>query len=357
MAIDYETIRQMPRTRPAPERREDTAILTGGREVAILPNGGLDLGARRGDDPLSGFDALNMTFSVLTYWARWPDIESAVIATLYAASTHWVDEEFKLVFDAIARMMFIAPPGSGKTRMMRVLRALMRDPTGIINAPITAPGLREALANHKVPIVDEAHRLFGGGLANSAIQSVMTGGYTDDSGSLNARGGENEQNIFGALVLGARPSIITRTGSGEGRDGPLSDLFERAFIIMPKKSYDTIPDFDEGFRTLTTVANRYLSLWGEQERPWPTDEDPHPKLWPVHSLPESLKGRNREISMALLAVADRAEEYPGDTRWAEAGRDAVERVLLGHGNNGAEMLASIRRQMEQMGVPIGSPLR
>lgn len=359
MSIDYETIKEMDRTRPAPEMRDDTAIVAG-KQVAIMPNGGLDLG-RRNDDTIDGARTLDLIASLLKWYGRWPNDESLIIATLFVAALHFVDdsEPGRLVFDAIARLMFIAPKGSGKTRMMRVLRALAHRPTGIIVPPTTAPGLKEALANGKVPFVDELQRIFGRGTANQAIQGLLTGGYTQDSGTLNARGGENAQNVFGAWVLGARPSIITATrGAGNtDEDGPLADLFERSFIITPKRSYDkSIPDLDGDFQNLTRVFNELLELWGAQERPVPTDEDDHPKLWPIHTMPESLTGRQREISMALCAVADRAVAHdpndPNPIRWSIWAREATEKMLVGHGNDGAEILADIERKMKAMGISL-----
>lgn len=376
MATTYEDIRQMPRTRPAPAVTDmpaptvrNSAVVQGGTEIAVMPGGGLDLGRRTDDDRIDGKLLLNLVASILEWWARWPDQESLIAATLFVAMTHFVDDDEKLVFDAAPRFMFIAPKGSGKTRMMRIMRAMTRNPTGILTPTTTAPGLKEALSNHKVPFLDEAQRVFGTtGTAQQAMQGLITGGYTQDTESLNARGGENSQNVFGAWVLGARPSILAangrNVGGGSDEDGPLSDLFERSFRCVPKKSRDAIPDFDSRYRALTSAANVALELWGAQERPVPTDEDAHPTLTYIHTIPESLTARDREISIALLAVADRALPLNPDDpmwadlddkdplKWAKLGRRAVEKMLLGHGTNGNEMIAEMRSQMEAAGITL-----
>jgi hypothetical protein len=284
--------------------------------------------------------------NVLNYWARFENPNYSTIVTLWIASTWLVDTEGRLLFDAHPRLFPIAYPGSGKTRLMKLVRAMARKPTGIVKAPVTAPGLRDALDATYTVLLDELDRQTGRGTAHMDVQSIISA-YEADTGSLNGIGGMNEHNLFGPMMLAAKPKILTATG------GFLDDLFERSFILtMVKytKQSDPIPDLDNKFDEIVKPLGRVLQLWGEAIRP---EEG---KFRPIHTMPPKLTSRMREISAPLLAVADRAVDPDVmratgmDVRWALKGRAAVQNVLLGHADNGAELIAELDERFKELGI-------
>jgi hypothetical protein len=285
---------------------------------------------------------LDIMHQTATHWSRWKTPEQADLATLWAASTWFRGLDGIMLYPAHPRLFFIAPPGSGKTRDMKVIGAMTKDPTGIVKAPVTAPGLRDALEAGKTIRLDEVDRQIGSGRGHMDVQSIISA-YERDTASLNGRqGGNNEQSLFGPMMLAAKPRILTTTG------GWVDDLFERSFIITPEKHTDQgdpIPDLDEFFEEITGKIQKAMGMWAEASRP------AEGLLRPIHSVPKALTGRMREIASPLLAVADRAvnpelvDSTGQDLRWAIRARTAAQNVLLGHGENGAEIIADLAERM------------
>lgn len=291
---------------------------------------------------------LDTVHAVFSHWARWKDPKWTDIFSLWTASTWFADANDRLLFTSHPRLFPIADKGSGKTRMMKITRAMSRNPTGIVKAPVTAPGVRDALVAGRTVFLDEIDRQTGKGMGHLDLQSLISA-YEADTASLNGQGGYNEQSIFGPMMLAAKPRILT------GTNGYIEDLFERSFVITPQQSREEIADLKDDFFYSTAQISRVLKIWGASSRPG-EGEEPH--LWPIHSVPKALDSRMREISQPLLAVADRAvdpalmDAEGGDMRWALRAREAVQEVLLGRGRNGAEILADVVARLEQIGAQL-----
>jgi hypothetical protein len=322
------------------------------RVVNIAP---VDMGERENAPLTDSAMLLDISHTVLTHYARFQTPAHADIATLWLASTWMADEQDRLLFAAHPRLFMIAPMGSGKTRIMKVIRALSRNSTGIVKAPVTAPGLKEALDAGCTVFLDEIDRQVGRGMGHLDVQSLISA-YEADTGSLNARGGYNEQNIFGPMMLASKPRILSNTS------GYVDDLFERSFILTPEKHNDPndpIPDLDDLFMDVTSKIPTAFKIWSEAVR-WKLANDQKTKLWPIHSVPKALTARQREISLPLLAVADRAVspdvivEHGNDLRWAKRGRDAVQKVLLGRADNGPQIMADVSKQLHRQGIKLSS---
>jgi hypothetical protein len=320
------------------------------RVVNIAP---VDMGDRDNAPLTDSALILDIAHTVLTHYARFQSPEHADIATLWLASTWMVDTADRLLFPAHPRLFMIADKGSGKTRIMKITRAMSRNPTGIVKAPVTAPGLKEALDSGMTVFLDEVDRQIGRGMGHLDVQSVISA-YEADTGSLNARGGYNEQNLYGPMMLAAKPRIVNGTG------GYIEDLFERSFIITPDRwadPNDPIPDLDEMFAEVTGKIPTAFKIWAEAVR-WQMARDRQKQLWPIHTVPKALTARQREISLALLAVADRAvspdvlAEHGQDIRWAKRARNAVQKVLLGRAENGPEIMADISKQLRRSGIKL-----
>lgn len=293
--------------------------------------------------------ALDLVKRVLAYWARWPSEHALNIATLWVASTWFADSDGRLLFRAHPRLFFIAPKGSGKTRMMRVMQAMVRNPTGILTPIYTAPFIREAFSSGHTVFADELDRQIRTGRGHTDLQSLISA-YQDSAANGNARGGYNQQEVFGPMVLGAKPNLRSDT------NGLIEDLLERGFIIIPEKHQDRndrIPRLDGDFEHAVELIPLILEAWGAAARP----EKGH--LWPIHDIPDEFDDeRMVEISSALWAVADRAVDprviaaEGKDTRWAEMARDASLNMLLGHGSNGAEIFADIEARFRELGIEL-----
>jgi hypothetical protein len=302
---------------------------------------------------LNSAGLLDLVHAIFTYFARWDNPHDPVLATLWAAST-WFREPANdgksgpLRFKAHPRLMMIAPPGSGKTRIMKITRAFSNDPTGIVKAPVTAPGVRDALDAGRTIFLDEIDRQIGAGRAHMDVQALISA-YEADTGSLNGRGGVNEQNIFGPMMLAAKPKLLT------GTNGYIEDLFERSFILNPVKwTGDPIPDLNDEFDDWADDISKVLKLWGATSVLAADGKN----VWPIHTVPKVLTSRMREISQPFLAVADRAVDPDvldlegKDIRWALAARTAVKERLLDHGENGNAILAGVADRMLKLGVKL-----
>lgn len=357
--ITYQAIRPAPRAKPKEHMtltdaldkaqdiaRTDPEYKPAGTAVAV-PSVIRKVSLTPQRPVLNTARVLDHVRTILAYWARWDTEHQLNVATLWVASTWFTNNDGQLAFTAHPRLFFIAPPTSGKTRAMKLIRSMSKDPTGIVKAPVTAPGVRDALRAGRTVFLDEIDRQIGKGGGHLDIQSLISA-YEADTASLNGRGGYNEESIFGAMALGAKPRILT------GTNGYIEDLFERSFIMTPHKSGEVIPRLDEKFEMAVEYMPRVLEIWAEAVR---TDmEGKH--LWPIHDVPESLEDRQREISEPLLAVADRAVDPDvlaaegADTRWAVIGREAVQGMLLGHGSDGADILADITGRLQALGMDI-----
>ena len=290
---------------------------------------------------------------ILRHWARWENPHWIDLAALWIVHTWFTDTDDRLMFANTARLFAIAPKGSGKTRIGQLVNALSREGTGIVKG-VTFPGARDAILAGATLILDEADRVFGRGMRNLDLQTLISA-YEADTVSLNGKnGGYNRQAIFGPVMLMSKPAILTTTNEN------LEDLFERSFIITPRKFRPTpadpeIPELGEDFTRAVTQVRRLLKTWSASVR---NEADENGKLWPIHKdwWPAGMDSRMKEISRPLLTVADRAVD-PGlikangsDVRWALRGRNAVANVLLGHGTDGKEIIAEVTRMFKEMGI-------
>jgi hypothetical protein len=240
----------------------------------------------------------------------------------------------------------MAEKGAGKTRLMEEIQAIAHDPSAILEQPITGPGLREAANKGQTIFVDDAHGLVGRGRGNAPIQGVMRS-YRKGGGALNARGGYNAQSTFSHMVIGAQPTFLSATG---GSEGLVSDIVDRSFLIIPRKhtdKNDKIPDLDGDFDEIGEAIWKSLALWGAQNRP-----DEGKFLWPIHTIPDQLTGRSREVTASLAAVADRAVAEEGDIRWARLLRRAALKYRGDMGSDPEELLSNVRSKMAEMGLSI-----
>lgn len=284
-----------------------------------------------------GAHAMDYVWKILAYYARWNCPEEITAVASWVMHT-WCDYagsgvnggDGRLCFAASPRLLFVGEQNTGKSRKEQLIRALVRNPTGRVSGIVTAYGVRNVLNLGQTVILDEAQRYFGAGRGKEDLQGIIAGGYIHDGVSLTGKQGKDEQSIFGPICLAAKPEIMTMTND------MLTDLFSRCFIIYTQEWEPTpedpgIPDLDDQFEFRAAEVRTLLGAWAAYHRP-PASR----RLWAIHTIPETLTTRNREISQTLFAVADRATDpeltaHGGvDLRWAVATRDAVMKVLAGN---------------------------
>lgn len=311
-------------------------------EVALVKPGQADLS--RLDRPrISGAMSMDAAYMLLEYYARWKEEEWLTISALWAAHTWFRGLDEKLLFEATPRLTVVAPPESGKTRIGRLIRGISWRPTPLARGVVTAEGVREALKENRTVFLDEAHRIFGdAGTRRVDLQAILTGGYTPEGGALNARGGKyNPADDFGPVALLAQPSLV----SARAQDA-IGDLIGRSFMILPEHTAEPIPDLGSAYREQSALVARALEIWAQDCRP------ESGILEPVHTIPEGLSSRKREIALPLLAIADRAVDPDltadggMDLRWAIKARRAVEVMLLRRDE--ARVIGQLKRQVEAM---------
>lgn len=317
--------------------------------------GGYDLSQIGTPLPVPAAYILDHVREILRYWARWPSEHALVVATLWVAHTWFTDLKGTLLFPATPRLLFVADPDSGKSRMLELIAAMSRNCGGLSAGEVTGPGVRNALDAKETVIIDEITDIFSNGYQHGNIRALLTSGYRPSGKSLNGYGGVGRQSNFGPVAMGSEPSIVD-TDNNKRRQ--LEALFSRCFIIRPEKSREKVPQIDSTFGRHAKGAREALFAWSSAETAGmpnvPLDGTPPEELlWNLHSMPEKLSSRNYEISLALCAVADRAVDYAHPegsrdrVRWSIMAREAVCGMLLGT-DDGQRIIGDIQRHLEEL---------
>ena len=276
-------------------------------------------------------------------YARFERPEDIIIITTWVASTWMVKptaeqgmKNGQLMFGAHPRLFLIGEPSSGKNRVMKIIKELVRNPTPIAAGVVTSYGVRNAIEAGRTVIIDEYHKRIGTrGTANSELQQLVLA-YSSDEGSIDGKNGAfNEHAILGPMVLAAQPQIE------EGQVGQVvQDQLQRGFVIRMVEHTDpddVIPDLDDAFYAKCKDLHDALELFAAGI--YGTLGSSRRTYSPIHSVPKALgsQARMREISLPLLFVADVAVNPDtvaaegNDLEWAEMTRNAVQMLLLGHG--------------------------
>lgn len=324
--------------------------------AAVTP---VTLGTIVEDHKMNGALLAFRLMDILGYYAEYPTVSDLILTVTWIMSTWLRNPEGGLAFKVHPRWFAIGEKGSGKSRMMEEVDALAYRSSGPMSN-VTSAFVRDAIADNETVLLEEAQRLFQRGGGKIEIQSATTA-HKETARSGDGRGGLNNRSLYGPMGLVARPSIIYATGGME--DGALADLFSRALpLIRTVPASRIIPDQDESWDFLMSRFRAMLAAWGAQNSPRASEDDPRPRLWPIHkdatgnALPGITSGRQREIAMAHLAVADRLVsprmilEKGQDTRWAEMTRKAIRDAFRGKSEHGSDLIAEIEAHFRKMNV-------
>ena len=297
---------------------------------------------------------------IYTTYARFDRIEDVITLALWTASTWFVEPTAAqgmtngtLLFEAHPRILLIGEPESGKNRVMKIMRRLVRNPSGIGTAKVTAVGVRNLLNHGETVFIDEYHKRVGTtGRRNYDLQEDILA-YSQDSVSIDgAYGQDNQRNLFGPIVLAAQPEILT------GMQGDaLNDLFQRCFLITLHPAADRIPALDGMFETDCEDIRVALEMWAAGLYETEMRGRKSKRYTAIHSMPDSFTGRRLECADVLCAVADRAVNPKmltagqQDTQWARYARDAAQLLLDGRGDV-AEIAGRIAARFDDQGLTL-----
>src|SRR5579859_4551426 len=238
--------------KPKPAVQASTALATRHPDVVIKEK--LNITPVNLDTEIPAVDSsLLLSYIAQTFaqYARFERPEDIIVITTWVASTWMVrptaEQGMKnghLMFGAHPRLWLIGEPSSGKNRVMKIIRELVRNPTAIGAGVVTSYGVRNAIEAGRTVIIDEYHKRVGTrGNAQSELQQLVLA-YSDDEGSIDGQNGAlNEHVIFGPMVLAAQPQIE------EGAVGQaMQDQLQRGFVIRMREHNDpddVIPDLDD----------------------------------------------------------------------------------------------------------------
>jgi Protein of unknown function (DUF3631) len=252
----------------------------------------------RQQPPVDGALVLGYARAFIDRYARMPSEAAADVVALWAMHAHCREAAGVLLFESTPRLMLLsAEPGSGKSRVLGLLRmlcggryGLLTEPTAWALAHITGPA-------HEAAFIDEADVLFGRGSRKESVRAVLNSGYARDGVIAHMRGKTVEDlATFGPVAMAGLDVMKTATGAS------LEPLFSRSITIRMRKSADPVPQLDRTAREAAAMLHTAMAAWAAQNR----DE-----LAGAIALPDWLANRDGEVWGPVLAVAAvAAGEWP-----------------------------------------------
>ncbi|MFJ5799254.1 DUF3631 domain-containing protein [Streptomyces decoyicus] len=263
---------------------------------------------------------------------RFPREAAYVAVALWDAHAHLMD-----AFDNTARLAFLSPePGSGKSRALEIVEALVPRPLATVNPSANAL-FRVVTSEEGKPTIlfDEIDTIFGPKAnGDEDVRGFLNSGYRRGASSLRCVGDGSKQNAQ------KFPSFCAVAIAGLGS---LPDtILTRSVIIRMRKRApnETVEPFRQRIHEKEGHALRdRLAAWADQVREEVTD------AWP--ELPEGISDRPADVWEPLLAVAEAA----GGT-WPERARAAcVELVAAAKDGDpaslGVQLLTDLRDKVFQ----------
>lgn len=308
-------------------------------EPAYGPSNVIDFSSIGAPPRIGGALVLDfITDQILGQYMIFDDRHWAKVIAAWIGHTWFVDYTGTLVSPFTALLGVIAPTKAGKSRLKRIIRMLVRNPiapTGIV----TAPGVRDALNEKRTLLLEEYHKTVQDGRYRIDLQSLMLS-YSPEDETLNGSGGKSTDHcIYGPKAYFAQPSL-------EKSPYYTEDLLNRSFVIrLQPHPQAKLPPLGEDFYDDCAFARRMLQQWAAIEcaSVFQTDHsqaEGKDMLWNIHLMPDVLDSREREISVPLCMVADRAVDFryaegeldergfPKRARWAADIREACCAMLL-----------------------------
>lgn len=278
--------------------------------------------------PGAGHELLDDVRRAVERFVAFPSEAAAVAVTAWAAHTHLIDR-----FENTPRLAALSPePGSGKTRLLEVLAALVHDPVETVNASPSFLARRIGM-NAKPPtcLLDEIDTLFGVRSRDASAEEtrgIVNSGYRRGAEFSRAavRGKEVVLESFSTFAP------IALAGLGDLPD----TVMTRSVIIRMRRRapHEIVEPYRE-----RTEGPGLAELRRRMER-WARHVAPKiGKPWP--ELPEGIVDRDADIWEPLIAVADAAGGH-----WPDTMRRAA-----------VELVSEARERPASLGVKLLSDVR
>ena len=290
-----------------PEMRALADAVTGlTRYMATHPSDTVTEVTEVTDNPgrVRGADLLDEVITYVKRFVSFPAEHHAIAVTLWLAHAHAIE-----AFENTPRCAILSPePGSGKTRLMELIEALVPRPVLSVNSTV-AYVIRKISDEEGLPtlLMDEVDAIFSGrsGDGNDDLRGLLNSGYRRGATAGRARPSGKE------IITEEFPSFCAVAMAGLGN---LPDTLMTRSIVIPMKRrpsgvrlepYRRRTNGAEGEVLKTRLAEFVSSVFAELATAWPV-------------LPEGVEDRNADIWEPLLAVADVA-----GGRWPDLARDAA----------------------------------
>jgi hypothetical protein len=232
---------------------------------------------------------------------------------LFAAHTHCVDTEGKLIFDSTPRLAILSDrPGSGKTTILELVRLLSYRGHKVSARNTTAPGLIRAIQEEKASLfLDQIERMLthsGNGFANRI--DIMETGYERTGKSLNADGFHS---TFAPLAMAGLQSMFLGNPN-------LEALRTRSILIFMEPIPEGLMDEDDCYQA-TFHESMVAAIGRKMNSEIKTMQEVIKAAKPEMS---GVRLRQRQIWRPLFMIAEAAGGL-----WPEKARSACREIALG----------------------------
>lgn len=236
-----------------------------------------------------------------------PSDASLDLLVLFAAHSHAVDGNDRLIFDTSPRMMLSSEgPGSGKSRALELLCELSHN-ARMVTDP-TAPSFAQLTSELRATVlIDEMDVLLGKGAAKADLRGSLNASYKRKT-AFWSRANKPPVPIFAAVAF---------AGMGETfRSAPVLAALRSRTIVITMVPGQPPEDYRPRIHDQVSGALRDdLTEWVGKNTARIMNEMP--------DMPEGITGRLRELAEPLIQVAACA-----GGRWPEAANNAVRELLL-----------------------------
>jgi len=153
-----------------------------------------------------GASVLNEAVAFAARFVAFPSPAAADLAALWAAHTHCVGQDGRLIFDSTPRLFYGSDlPGSGKSRALEITAALSRKPALV--ADCTGPALHTLISNGASLFVDELDLVLGSGDGAKPVRAAINAGYRRSGQVARNKG---MASVFAPVALAGLATVFTR---------------------------------------------------------------------------------------------------------------------------------------------------
>jgi hypothetical protein len=283
-----------------------------------------EMAAEAAPSPEKGYgeQVLDDIEAELSRFAQFPSIAALHATTLWAAHTHAVDQDGRMVFDSTPRLAILSDhPASGKSVVLQVLEELTNRGDWVTDP--TAWGVVDAIGvDRETVLIDEIDMFIGAGGAGRKTIETLNSGYRKKAKTVRAAG--KKISIFGPVAMAGLGRVFKSAQQ-------LHPLRSRTIMYtMAQRSGVTLDpyrstDDDPYLNVLRDACHAWVrSVLGEIEASRP-------------GMPEGITDRDAQIWEPLFIIAEQA-----GGEWPQRAYDACRSLSQGKGENVLTLLPAQR---------------